>query len=106
MTNEEIREACDALLCGRTFKTFTSRGYDIEVRNFNMFVDGILVAKIQNNELLITVCFARNTTTVALLNGLPNVTITGYEDYQLNGQNWDGRWFKVVDDLYKTSDDL
>lgn len=106
MTNEQIREACDALLSGRTFKIVTSQNIVVDAHNFIMFVNDWPVAKILNNALFITVCHVRNSTTVALLNGLPNVNITGYEVYQLNGKEWDGRWFKVVDDLYKTKDDL
>jgi hypothetical protein len=106
MTNEKIREACDALLSGRTFHTTTSRNYTVETRSFRMFVDGTPVAKVQNNALFITVLGVRNSTTVALLNGLPNVNITGHGDYQLNGRDWDGNWYRVVDDLYKTSEDL
>ena len=106
MTNEQIREACAALLCGRTFEAITSRGYDIEVRAFTMSVDGTTVAKMRNNALFITVLGVRSSTTVALLNGLPNVNITGNGDYQLNGRDWSGNWFRVVDDLYKTKDDL
>lgn len=106
MTSEQIREACDALLSGRTFNTVTSRGYIVETRNFIMLLGGRLVAKIQDNGLFVNVCGVRNSTTVALLNGLPNVNITGRGDYQLNGRDWGGYWFKVVDNLYKHEDDL
>ena len=106
MTREEIQEACDALLCGRTFQMTTSRFYDVSISDFRMCVDGNAVAKVQNNGLFVTVCCARNSTTVSLLNGLPNVNITVHGDYQLNGRDWSGNWFRVVDDLYKTSDDL
>lgn len=106
MTNEKIREACDALLSGRIFNTVTSRDYNVETRNFRMFVDGCPVARIEGNTLYITVCGVRNSTTVSLLNGLPNVNIACSGDYQLNGREWNGDWFKVVDDLYKTKDDL
>lgn len=107
MTSEQIREACDALLCGRTFKTITSLDQVVETLNFRMFVNDWPIARLSNNELFISVYCARNSTTVALLNGLPNVNITCHcRDYQLNGQEWDGRWFSVMSDVYKTKDDL
>lgn len=106
MTSEQIRDACGALLSGRTFKINTSHGHVVETRGFRMFIDGEAIAKVRNNGLFITVCCARTSTTISLLNGLPNVNITGHGDYQLNGQDWGGYWFRVVDDLYKTKDDL
>jgi hypothetical protein len=71
-----------------------------------MFIDGKAIARVRDNELFVAVVSARNTTTVALLNGLRNVNITGCGNYQLNGRDWDGYWYRVVDDLYKTSEDL
>ena len=60
-----------------------------------------------DNALSITVVNVRNSTTVALLNGLPNVTIERDNGIcRLNGAMWDGRWFRVVDDVYKHEDDL
>lgn len=107
ITIDEAKAACNVLLCGvRHYDAFTYDGYHIEVTRRTMYINGDAIAKVSGASLYINTYCLCHPTAITLLNQLPNVHIVVDNGRLLNGKPWDGMWTKVVDDLYKTSDDL
>lgn len=107
MTQEDIKKACNAMFTGGTFEMITSRGFDLSVQSYRIYIDSTAIARVDRSRLFVSVVNNRNKTAIDLLNALPNVNIERDNGiYKLNVAVWDGGWFKVVDDLYKHEDDL
>ena len=95
------------MFTGDMFKMNSSRGLDISVQNYGIYINRFAIARVNGSRLYVSMVNNRNKTAIDLLNALPNVNIERDNGiYKLNGNVWGGGWFKVVDDLYKHEDDL